>query len=248
MLYPPSSLHHDRPARWLRILRSFVRGALLGALLLMPAAASPAAASPMDIAVVGDSLANDLGRGMEDLFRGKRNVKVIKQTHHATGLTRPDYFNWNTELREFVGKSDADAIVVLIGGNDAQAIRVKGRSLERFSKPWLAEYERRVAHFMKILKRARTRVYWVGLPVVRSDSMSRHFQAMNRIYRRQAARHRIKYVSIWRDFADAGGDYTSFGRGVNGVKRQLRKNDGLHFTDEGTLRLAASVARAIGVR
>jgi hypothetical protein len=141
-----------------------------------------------------------------------------------------------------------DAIVVLIGGNDAQAIRVNGRSLERFSKPWLAEYQHRVADFMKILRRAKAKVYWVGLPVVRSDVMSDHFRTMNTIFQRQAARHRITYVSIWKDFADSGGEYTSFGRSVGGVKRQLRKNDGMHFTEDGTLRLAARVARAIGMQ
>lgn len=202
----------------------------------------------LDIAVVGDSLANDLGRGMEELFRNRRNVNVIKQTHYSTGLTRRDYFNWNTQLRAFVSKTDADAIIVLIGGNDGQDIRLHGRSIDRFSKAWTVEYERRVAQFMSILKRAKTRVYWVGLPVVRSDSMSQHFRAMNAIYRRQAARHRIRYVSIWKDFATSKGDYTSFGRSLQGVKRQLRKNDGMHFTDDGTLRLAARVAQAIGVR
>lgn len=245
MLFSPPSHRNGQPVRFLRILHSLVGAALLGLALSVPTGAQ---ARSLDIAVVGDSLANDLGRGMEDLFRDKPSVKIIKQTRYATGLTRPDYFNWNAELRGFVGKADADAIVVLIGGNDGQAIRVKGRSLERFSKPWMAEYERRVAQFMTILKRAKTKVYWVGLPVVRSDSMSRHFRAMNAIFRRQAARHGIKYVSIWKDFADSSGDYTSFGRSVQGVKRQLRKSDGLHFTDAGTLRLATSVARAIGVR
>ena len=202
----------------------------------------------VDIAVVGDSLANDLGRGMEALFRGKPNVNVIKQTQFSTGLARKDYFNWNAKLSTFLRRTNTDAIVVLIGGNDSQAIRVEGRSLDRFSRPWLAEYERRVAHFMRILQRERTRVYWVGLPMVRSATMSRNFHAMNRIFRRQAARHRITYVSIWRDFADARGGYTSFGRSVRGVKRQLRKGDGMHFTEHGTLRLATRVAHAIGVR
>jgi hypothetical protein len=202
----------------------------------------------VDIAIVGDSLANDLGRGMEDLFRGKRNIKVIKETRYSTGLTRTDYFNWNAELREFVRKTNPDAIVVLIGGNDAQSIRVKGRSLERFSKPWLREYERRVALFMRILRQEKAKIYWVGLPVVRSDSMSRYYRTMNLIYRRQAARHDIKFISIWKEFADSNGEYTSFGRNVRGVKRRLRKNDGMHFTTDGALRLASSVARAIGVR
>jgi hypothetical protein len=231
--------------------------AVLGLAVALPTAASAQARSnrayvanarSVDIAVVGDSLANDLGRGMEDLFRSRPNIKIVKQTHYATGLTRKDQFNWNDQLRAFIGKTDTDTIVVLIGGNDSQDIRVDGRSLERFSKPWLAEYERRVAQFMAILKRAKAKVYWVGLPLVRSDTMSNHFRTLNQIYRRQAVRHRITYVSIWKDFADAGGDYTSFGRSVGGVKRQLRKNDGMHFTEDGTLRLAARVASAIGVR
>jgi len=250
---PPS----DQTILPAKVLLGRLRGAALG-LMFATSAVAGAQAAPgkalvanarsLDIAVVGDSLANDLGRGMEDLFRDRPKIKIIKQTQHATGLTRSDHFNWHAKLRGFVRKTDADAIVVLIGGNDGQAIRVKGRSLERFSKPWLAEYERRVARFMKILRRAKTKVYWVGLPVVRSDSMSRHFRTINRIFRRQAARHRIKYVSIWKDFAGSGGAYTSFGRSIRGVKRQLRKNDGMHFTEDGTLRLAARVARAIGVR
>jgi len=212
-----------------------------------PESASAARADVVDVAVIGDSLANDLGSGMEDLFRNKRSVRVIKRTRHATGLMRDDYFNWNAALRKFIARSDADAIVVMIGGNDAQTVRVKGRRLTRFTRPWLAEYERRVALFMRILKQAHTNVYWVGLPVVRSDKMSRNFRTMNRIFRTQAARYGITFVSIWSDFADSSGDYTSFGRSVRGVKRQLRKNDGMHFTTAGTLRLAARVASAIGI-
>jgi len=248
----------DRKAgRFLGILRGCVHVAALAAVVSLSVTADAQATSrkayvaksrSLDIAIVGDSLANDLGRGMEELFRNKRNVNVIKQTHYSTGLTRRDYFNWNSQLRTFVSKTDADAIIVLIGGNDGQDIRLNGRSIDRFSKAWMVEYERRVAQFMNILKRAKTKVYWVGLPVVRSDSMSQHFRAMNVIYRRQAARHRIRYVSIWKDFATSKGDYTSFGRSLHGVKRQLRKNDGMHFTDDGTLRLAARVAQAIGVR
>lgn len=213
-----------------------------------PDYASAARAGVFDVAVVGDSLAHDLGSGMEDLFRNKRSVRVIKRTRHATGLMRDDYFNWNSALRKFIARANADAIVVMIGGNDAQTIRVKGRRLTRFTKPWLAEYERRVALFMRILNQAHTNVYWVGLPVVRSNKMSRNFRIMNRIYRTQAARYRITYVSIWNDFSDSSGSYTSFGRSVRGVRRQLRKNDGMHFTTAGTLRLAARVAGAIGIR
>ena len=71
---------------------------------------------------------------------------------------------------------------------------------------------------------------------------------MNTIYRRQATRHRFKYVSIWDSFLGRDGAYTSFGMSLSGTKRQLRKNDGMHFTDEGKLLLAARISRAIGLR
>jgi hypothetical protein len=229
-----------------------IAGLMLAASLCASAQAGPnralvAKSGSQSIAVVGDSLANDLGRGMEDLFRGKRNVRVVKQTRFATGLMRTDYYDWNGKLSGFLRHHNPDAIVVLIGGNDSQSIRVGGRRLDRFTKPWLVEYRKRVAHFMRILKREKARVYWVGLPVVRSDFMSRNYRIMNRIFRTEARRHGIRYVSTWEAFSAKGGEYTSFGRSVRGVKRQLRKEDGMHFTDAGTLRLATHVAKAIGV-
>jgi hypothetical protein len=240
-----------------RTLSTCVRAAAFG-LLLAGALATGAQSAPRralvaksgshSIAVVGDSLANDLGRGMEDLFRDKRGVKVVKQTRFATGLMRTDYFDWNSKMSQFLRHHNPDAIVVLIGGNDSQSIHVKGRRLDRFSKPWLAEYRRRVAHFMRILKRERAKVYWIGLPAVRSDSLTQNYRVMNKIFQQEAAKHRFKFVSTWRTFLDSDGDYTSFGRSLSGEKRRLRKDDGMHFTHAGTLRLAAHVAKAIGVR
>jgi len=85
----------------------------------------------------------------------------------------------------------------------------------------------------------------VGLPVVRSDAMSRDYRRINAIQRAQARRHGFAYVSLWEAFADAKGNYTSFGRNIDGVKRRLRKNDGMHFSLDGELLLAHLVARAI---
>jgi hypothetical protein len=203
---------------------------------------------PISVAIVGDSLANDLGRGMEALFAGKPGIRVIKQTRFATGLVRTDYFDWNRSLRGFLHSENPDVIVVVIGGNDRQPIRLEDRRLDPLTKPWLTEYDRRVAHFMNTLKRERTKVYWIALPVVRSESLSDAYQAMNQIYRRQATRHGFQYLNVSSKFQTQDGAYSSFGRSLEGVKRKLRKDDGMHFTDAGGLLLAAHVARAIGLR
>lgn len=208
----------------------------------------PANARPVSVAVVGDSLANDLGNGMEDIFANKPNIRVIKQTRFATGLVRTDYFNWNATVRNALAHGDANILVVVIGGNDRQPIRVNGRRLDPHSKAWQAEYSRRVAHFMKTVKHSRAKLYWVGLPDVRSEKLAQGYRAMNAIYKRQAAKHGFAYIDIWNKFHAKDGAYSSFGKSLEGVKRRIRKEDGMHFTEPGRKLFAAYIARAIGLR
>jgi hypothetical protein len=203
---------------------------------------------PVSIAVVGDSLANDLARGMEALYGDRDRIRIIKHTRFATGLVRTDYFDWQDSIRRLLAHSNPDIVVVLIGGNDHQQIRTDTARFDPFSKEWVAEYSRRVATFMAPLRKERAKIYWIGLPAVRSPSLSRSYQMMNVIYRKEAQRRGFKYVSTWDAFLDRTGAYSSFGQSLSGVKRQLRENDGMHFTEPGRIALAAHVARAAGIR
>ena len=139
-------------------------------------------------------------------------------------------------------------LVVVIGGNDHQPIRVNGRRLDPLSKAWRAEYTRRVAHFMNTVKHSRAKLYWVGLPDVRSEKLAHGYRAMNEIYKREAAKHGFAYIDIWNKFHTPDGAYSSFGKSLEGVKRRIRKEDGMHFTEPGRKLFAAYIARAIGLR
>jgi hypothetical protein len=200
-------------------------------------------AKPLRIGVVGDSIAGDLARGLHKTVGGKHTV--VKFTRPATGLMREDVYDWAGALRGFLGKTKLDVVAVIIGGNDRQSIWKNGDRLDHGTPAWRAEYARRIARFMDVLAKSGARVYWVGLPVVRSGEMSRDYRRINAIQREQALRHGFTYVSLWEAFADSDGNYTSFGRNINGVKRRLRKNDGMHFSLDGELLLAHVVARAI---
>jgi hypothetical protein len=81
---------------------------------------------------------------------------------------------------------------------------------------------------------------------VRSDSLTQAYEVMNRIYQRQAAKHGIHYYSVWDKFLTKGA-YSSFGESLEGVRRQLRKEDGMHFTEAGKILFASYVANAIGL-
>lgn len=218
-------------------------------LVLAFACACPVAAfaRPLTVAVIGDSIATELGRGMQALFAHSRDVRVIKRTKFSTGLVRTDYFNWNQAARDFLAQHRADKVVVVMGGNDRQSVNVGERRLQRFSAAWRRNYEQRVARFMRILQGAHAEVYWVGLPQVESDQMTRDYRVLNAIYHSEAKRHGLTYVSIWHAFANKKGAYTAFAN-VDGRREQLRKQDGMHFTDTGSRVLASHVARAMGLR
>jgi hypothetical protein len=200
---------------------------------------------PLRIGVVGDSVAGDLARGLHKLVAAGHRHKVVKFTKPATGLMRDDVYDWAGALRGFLGKTKLDVIAIIIGGNDRQSIWKNGGRLDHGTPEWRAEYARRIARFMDVLAKSGAKVYWVGLPVVRSGAMSRDYRRINAIQREQALRHGFTYVSLWEAFADAEGNYTSFGPSIDGVKRRLRKNDGMHFSLDGELLLAHVVARAI---
>ncbi len=58
----------------------------------------PTGQDPLRIAVVGDSLAAGVGYFAERVFR-PFFVNVIKQGRISTGLSRPDYFDWQAQMR-----------------------------------------------------------------------------------------------------------------------------------------------------
>ena len=248
-----SSLTHLNPAAWLR------RAGL--SILALMAAGTLATAGPVHsdllsarartitVAVLGDSVAHDLGRGMQDLFAKNSRVRVVHQTKFATGLVRDDYYDWNKVARDFLRSQKPDVIFVVMGGNDNQTIRRGGKRFDPGTKAWRAEYNRLVSRFMNNFSRKHTRakIYWVSLPPVRSDKLSSAYRTLNSIYRYQAKRHGFRYVSVSKRFLTANGAYSSFGANLKGVKRQLRMDDGQHFTDDGRLLFAYDVARAAGL-
>jgi uncharacterized protein len=202
----------------------------------------------IQVAVLGDSVAHDLGRGMQDLFAGDKRVRVIRQTKFATGLVRTDYYNWNKVARDFLRRHKPNVIFVVIGGNDHQTIRRHGKRYDPGTRAWRAEYTRLVSHFMNNFAHSHAQVYWVSLPPVRSSRLTAAYRMINNIYRHQAERHGFHFISIWKKFLAADGAYSSFGDNLSGVKRRLRMDDGEHFTNDGRLLFAHDVARAAGLR
>jgi uncharacterized protein len=157
----------------------------------------------------------------------------------SSGLTRNDFLDWPERLREIGATQDPEVIVLFFGGNDAQAIQIDGTWFDYGTEEWLAEYRRRVADLMAELTSDGRDVYWMGMPIVRSNDFREKVEVMNEIYRTEAVVHPgVTFVDSWSVFSGSDGEFSEYLVNDDGDLVDMRLNDGIHLTTAGGIRLA----------
>jgi hypothetical protein len=205
------------------------------------------AADPLRIFIGGDSMVGQFGPMLENTAEAGGLVEVTEVLYEfSSGLTRPDFLDWPVRLREIRESQDPDVIVLFFGGNDAQAIQIDGTWHEFGSETWMAEYRQRVGDLMAELDEDGRDVYWMGMPIVRSDDFRRKVEVLNEIYRSEAERFdSVNFVDSWSVFAGADGGFSEYLTDANGDLVDMRLNDGIHLTTAGGIRLAEVTFRVI---
>ena len=169
----------------------------------------------------------------------------------ATGLTRPDVFNWFDEIRSRVKELHPRAVVLGFGGNDDKAYMTglpDGTSIGDFgSWSWRREYARRVGGLMDTINRAGAFVVWIGLPQTRSAAQTQRFDVVNAVVEKEARKRegRATYVDTYTMFAGDDGGYAQYLADGSGQLRRVRADDGVHFEREGGDIIARVVLKAL---
>lgn len=198
------------------------------------------AADPLRMFIGGDSMVGQFGPMLENTAEAGGLVEVTEVLYEfSSGLTRPDFLDWPVRLRAIREDQNPDVIVLFFGGNDAQAIQIDGTWHEFGSEVWLAEYRRRVGDLMAELDEDGRDVYWMGMPIVRSDDFRQKVEVLNEIYSSEAERfERVNFVDSWSVFTGADGGFSEYLTDSNGDLVDMRLNDGIHLTTAGGIRLA----------
>lgn len=203
-----------------------------------PAADAPAAPTTF-VLVLGDNLAEWLAYGLEQAFEDVPELGVVDKTRLSSGLTRPEFHDWTRAVPETLAQqAKVDFIVMMLGSNDRQAIRLEREGVEPDNERWRELYAQRVDAVMQALKARGVPVYWVGVPPLRGQRTSAHMSLLNEIYKERAQKNGVNYVDVWNGFVDEHGNYTQFGPDFAGQVRRLRTADGVHFTTAGARKLA----------
>ena len=196
---------------------------------------------PLHVWIIGDSFIELFGPSLVSRCADTGVIEAVADFRYISGLTRPDFFDWPAYIEEELPEMNPDVAVVMFGGNDSQPVVIDGERFEVGTEGWVDLYAMRVAEAMDVLLRGVDRVYWIGLPIMKSGGFTANARMMNAVYETEAAeRPRMTYISSFELFQDENGEYSAYLDG-----KQVRFNDGAHFVWNGAYRLADAVLPVI---
>ncbi len=203
--------------------------------------------------VAGDSLVITPGYSIARAALASPVIQTVGgiDGHIATGLSRPDVFNWFTEISKQVKKLRPKVVVLNFGANDDHGYMTglpPGTSIGSFGSPtWSAEYRRRVAGVMDTVNRAGATVVWIGLPITRSPAQTQRFDTMNAIVHEEANARPGKavFLDTYTMFAGDNGGFAEYLENAAGDTVKVRTGDGVHFDTAGGDMIAREVLKQL---
>jgi hypothetical protein len=179
-----------------------------------------------------------LAQGLAEAFAGDPRVAIVNKTHEDTGLVRDDFYDWPKAAAKLLeGPRHFDMAVIQIGVNDNQKLRIDG-GVEPLSQPFNEIYAKRVEEVASVFRDKNVPLVWVGLPIMRSDSLSAAALVFNDIDRQYAGALGARYVDLWEAFSDVNSTYKASGPDIDGDIVRLRAADGVHFNKSGARKAA----------
>jgi uncharacterized protein len=219
-----------------------------GSVLAPPPAKSQGKAAALAV-VLGDSMAEWLGFGLEQAYADSSDIRIVRRANSSFGLTDQCSGEARKLLDQALATEKPAFVAVMLGMNDRRPMKVcdpktpDSRIGHAFrSKEWADAYGKEVDGAIAALKGKNIPVFWVGLPPIANIPAS-DIGFLNAIYRDRAQQAGIRYVDVWDAFVDEDGDFAMRGPDVNGQRRTLRADDGVHFTKAGARKLALFVER-----
>jgi hypothetical protein len=205
--------------------------------------AQPTQQDEVNVLVTGDSQAQFVGEILTDLLPSDLfDVSVVAR--NATGLTNPEFFNWEINAQQEIAARDPDAVVMVMGGNDGFNMLHEGTLYGPDDPNWQLEYARRAAVVMRELgSNGKRPVYWVPPPTARDPKFNEIYATQNKAVEQAAgAVDGARYVDIY--------DTINHGRysdelKIDGRRVLARQSDGVHFSREGAVVPARLILRAM---
>jgi hypothetical protein len=205
---------------------------------------------PIKVLMLGDSLARTgFGALVEKGLDAHPQVTCYRKGKSASGLARPDFFNWMDESRKQLDFRKPDIVVVIMGGNDGQDLTTKsgkGKRVHWNTYEWKVAYRKRMDDFLAQAGAGDRQVIWLGLPQMGMRSLEKKLVTIREIQKAAvlALGDKGVYVETTPFLVNEEGNLKEYGK-VRGKKQKIRAEDRIHFTMSGSQFLADFVVPEI---
>ena len=186
------------------------------------------------VLVVGaSSIQFAIGSALEKQIPTYEGVQVRRFGKLASGLARPDFFDWPAQIRKLLKEFKPDLMIANFGGNGAQGIPLGKRKSAKFETPqWDEAYTSRVHEIIDMAHEAGADVAFLGMPNMRSKKFAKKMRYLNRVQKKAAESRGAIWVSSWNWTSDSKGKYRKSIK-VGKKRGLMRTSDGIHYSKLG---------------
>lgn len=214
---------------------------------------------PRKVLILGDSLAaTGFGALLERKLDAHPHIVCYRKGKSASGLARPDFFDWFEEAGKQVEFRQPDLVVVILGGNDGQDLTRRkngeGKRVGWKHEDWAAEYRARVDSFLARVSAPGRKILWLGLPTMGLRSLEQKLNLIRDVQQNavEALGADARYLdTVPFVTAEDGAMLTEAKVGPRGKTQTIRADDRIHFTMAGSEyfadRVYPEILQALGV-
>ena len=196
---------------------------------------------PLRMFFFGDSQMRSIAAGMTRALGSDTSIAIQDLSVPSSGFLRSDYYNWPQKLEAvFAGQKDGgrfDAAVIFLGMNDYQDMWTTGGIILTAGSPeWEEVYRKMVKVHLDTALASIPRLYWLGLPVVRSAAYNEKMQYLNAVHDSVAEEYdskKLVRISLKSLVEQYGTGYIGAIKPKGSVWISLMQSDGIHYTIEG---------------
>lgn len=197
------------------------------------------------ILVLGDAIGGGIGAGLQRVADAGADYQVSIRFNEESGLARPEVYDWAATLPKILASNPYDVIVVMIGANDRQPIRVGDTRHAFGSEGWIKAYAANIDTLLDRLASSGAKVIWVSQPPMKDGEYDDALKAISALQRERVEARGMSYLDIRGDLLKPDGGFAETAPDEAGNTVRIRGRDGITFFKAGNNLVGRTVLAAI---
>jgi S-formylglutathione hydrolase FrmB/lysophospholipase L1-like esterase len=188
------------------------------------------------------------GPVLERELRKVPELTVKRAFKSATGLCRPDFFDWFAFMGTLLAENEPELVIVSLGANDTQDIVTEDRERHKVaSEGWNEEYAARVRRILDMAGDSGASVFWVGLPIMGKKTYNERVENLNAVVAAACGEAlNCRFFDTWTLLADESGKFAAYRTLPGGKHERIRAKDSIHLTESGAEIMVEAFLQAAG--